>query len=80
MASKPDRNDPCRCGSGKKYKNCCQEKDSRGGLSGVMIVLIVIAVLFGAFITGQVLFGSGGSDRPDCPPGTVWSEAHQHCH
>ena len=19
----PDRNDPCPCGSGKKYKNCC---------------------------------------------------------
>ncbi|MDQ3606671.1 MAG: SEC-C metal-binding domain-containing protein, partial [Gemmatimonadota bacterium] len=21
------RNDPCPCGSGKKYKHCCQEKD-----------------------------------------------------
>jgi hypothetical protein len=21
------RNEPCHCGSGKKYKNCCQEKD-----------------------------------------------------
>jgi uncharacterized protein YecA (UPF0149 family) len=20
---KPDRNDPCPCGSGKKYKKCC---------------------------------------------------------
>jgi hypothetical protein len=23
----PGRNDPCRCGSGKKYKKCCLEKD-----------------------------------------------------
>jgi|GEM_PF-6569715 len=23
MADKPGRNDPCTCGSGKKYKNCC---------------------------------------------------------
>jgi len=23
MASTPDRNDPCPCGSGKKYKKCC---------------------------------------------------------
>lgn len=23
------RNDPCRCGSGKKYKDCCYEKDNR---------------------------------------------------
>jgi len=21
--AKPDRNDPCPCGSGKKYKKCC---------------------------------------------------------
>ena len=21
------RNDPCRCGSGKKYKNCCMKSD-----------------------------------------------------
>src|SRR5215831_8097365 len=24
---KPGRNDPCHCGSGKKYKRCCLEKD-----------------------------------------------------
>jgi hypothetical protein len=25
--SKLGRNDPCHCGSGKKYKHCCLEKD-----------------------------------------------------
>ena len=25
---KPSRNDPCPCGSGKKYKHCCYAKDS----------------------------------------------------
>lgn len=25
--SKPGRNEPCHCGSGKKYKKCCLEKD-----------------------------------------------------
>ncbi len=24
----PGRNDPCYCGSGKKYKKCCEEKDA----------------------------------------------------
>ena len=24
---RPGRNDPCHCGSGKKYKRCCLEKD-----------------------------------------------------
>lgn len=23
----PGRNDPCHCGSGKKYKKCCETKD-----------------------------------------------------
>ncbi|MFA4956454.1 MAG: SEC-C metal-binding domain-containing protein [Candidatus Methanoperedens sp.] len=26
MSSKPGRNDPCPCGSGKKYKRCCLDK------------------------------------------------------
>ena len=26
-AEKIGRNDPCPCGSGKKYKNCCMGKD-----------------------------------------------------
>jgi tetratricopeptide (TPR) repeat protein len=25
--AKPGRNDPCPCGSGKKYKKCCQPKE-----------------------------------------------------
>lgn len=27
MPTKTGRNDPCPCGSGKKYKHCCLEKD-----------------------------------------------------
>lgn len=27
MATKTGRNDPCPCGSGKKYKQCCLRKD-----------------------------------------------------
>jgi uncharacterized protein len=27
MTEKIGRNDPCKCGSGKKYKNCCMDKD-----------------------------------------------------
>jgi hypothetical protein len=36
------RNDPCHCGSGKKYKNCCAEKDRQrlqqsSGVSGLTL-------------------------------------------
>ena len=27
---RPGRNDPCHCGSGKKYKKCCLQKDEEG--------------------------------------------------
>jgi tetratricopeptide (TPR) repeat protein len=27
MNKTPGRNDPCPCGSGQKYKQCCREKD-----------------------------------------------------
>ncbi|HTT70151.1 MAG TPA: SEC-C metal-binding domain-containing protein [Anaeromyxobacteraceae bacterium] len=27
MEASPGRNDPCPCGSGKKYKQCCLGKD-----------------------------------------------------
>jgi hypothetical protein len=30
MNHKVGRNDPCPCGSGKKYKSCCLNKESLG--------------------------------------------------
>lgn len=31
-SKKPGRNDPCFCGSGKKYKKCCLREDNQTGL------------------------------------------------
>jgi hypothetical protein len=42
--------------------------------SMVFIALIVLIIAVGAL--ASVL--SGGT--PSCPPGQVWSEAHNHCH
>jgi len=78
MAHEPGRNDPCHCGSGKKYKNCCQGKDDSSLKSKREIIAVVIAILVGLVIAGYAL--KGGHGQPDCPTGTVWSEAHQHCH
>ncbi len=27
-SARPGRNEPCHCGSGRKYKHCCLEKDN----------------------------------------------------
>jgi hypothetical protein len=28
IPAKPGRNEPCHCGSGRKYKHCCLDKDA----------------------------------------------------
>ena len=45
------RNDPCPCGSGKKFKNCCEQKSAvlrssrlRQFLSGLVLLVLLAAV------------------------------------
>lgn len=78
MSNQPGRNDPCHCGSGKKYKNCCQGKDASSFMSKSGMIATLIVIIAGLVIVGYALSGDGG--QPDCPHGTVWSDAHQHCH
>lgn len=59
------RNDPCPCGSGKKYKNCCMHKpkvDKRSraiywGIAGACVVAGVVVGVMTDFRTG---FAVGG--------------------
>jgi hypothetical protein len=37
MTNKVGRNDPCPCGSGKKFKKCCEERLSRKKLSATVL-------------------------------------------
>ena len=42
------RNEPCPCGSGKKYKNCCALKKDRASLGSLLVAaLIALALLTG---------------------------------
>ena len=73
---KMGRNDLCGCGSGRKYKKCCEAKDRDGGAqSRVMLFAVggavIIAILAGiASFTGQ---RGTGTTR-------VWSTEHGHYH
>lgn len=78
MSDEPGRNDPCPCGSGRKYKNCCQGETTGLSSSTWKGVLIALAVIAGLVLIG--LSFSSSDSTPDCPPGQVWSEAHGHCH
>ncbi len=80
--TKIGRNDRCPCGSGRKYKNCCQGKSARMGpvvWAGALAILAAAAFV----IVSLLSQGRGDSDTgPDtsCPPGQVWSPGHGHCH
>lgn len=78
MSDTPDRNDPCPCGSGRKYKNCCMEKDRSSLKSNLGVIGLIIAIIIGIYFTSIALSGDG--NPPDCPPGEQWSATHQHCH
>jgi hypothetical protein len=71
------RNDPCPCGSGKKYKNCCLTKKSATPLSQVLLGILFALIVIGGLIG---LFTAMRSDGAPSGAGRVWSEEHQHWH
>jgi hypothetical protein len=74
--SRVGRNDLCRCGSGKKFKKCCEQKvTGQSRASRVMLIAVAGAVL-GAILVGIASFSSDTSGRPR----QVWSAEHGHYH
>ena len=76
-AGKVGRNDPCPCGSGKKYKQCCDR--TTHALSPTAWIVIVgfgvaaLAALILSFTTTELT-------TMTCVPPQVWSPEHRHCH
>jgi len=80
---KINRNDPCHCGSGKKYKNCHQKlgNQSESRKNGIMIGGIIgILLIIAAIIIATSSNPSGNSAPGPAPAGKVWSEEHGHWH
>jgi hypothetical protein len=51
VGDRPGRNDPCPCGSGKKYKHCCALKGGRLSLgTRLWFALIGVMLLIGAWL------------------------------
>jgi hypothetical protein len=70
------RNDLCPCGSGQKYKKCCETKERGGAAHNRMMLLIVGGAVVAAILAGIAQFTgerSTGMTR-------IWSAEHGHYH
>ena len=75
---KANRNDPCPCGSGSKYKHCCEGKTPWYKQSTLTGVLVLILLLGAALLAWSAMTNSEGPG--EAPPGQVWSPEHGHYH
>ena len=66
------RNEACPCGSGKKYKHCCESKTQSA--SSRWIFALVVGALVVAIIAGI------SNARRDSASRGVWSPEHGHYH
>jgi hypothetical protein len=73
--AKPGRNEPCPCGSGKKYKNCHESKTASSRTSHILMVVVGAAVL--AAIAAGVASFTGERGRSAT---RVWDPVHGHYH
>ncbi|MEE2778301.1 MAG: SEC-C metal-binding domain-containing protein [Acidobacteriota bacterium] len=78
-ATKVGRNDPCPCGSGKKYKACCGGVEQRGLTTRQWLVITAVALVAGLLAISYIR-SAGSGENPTCPPGQSWSQSHGHCH
>ncbi|MEY4636828.1 MAG: motif [Acidobacteriota bacterium] len=77
MNSKAGRNDACPCGSGKKYKKCCELKAARSRSNTTM--LVIVGLLMAAGLVAGITSLTSGDSHSGQPSG-VWSAEHGHYH
>lgn len=75
------RNEPCHCGSGKKYKNCHQKEDSQKASSKKSTLMYGLIGLFVIITAFAIYITMTKDDAPGkAPEGKVWSPEHGHWH
>ena len=77
MAQHPGRNDACPCGSGKKYKKCCELKlrNKRGNT----LLLVIVGLLMAAGVVAGITAFTNDRGHAGRTQG-VWSPEHGHYH
>ena len=77
---KTGRNDPCPCGSGKKYKQCCEGKAAEKTTFLTKWIAVTVGVLVLLVAVGTVASYFTDDQNKNAPPGKVWSADHGHWH
>ena len=75
-AHKAGRNDACPCGSGKKYKKCCELKDQKARGSNLMLIIVGLLMVAGVLVGIRAFT----SEKDVAQPSGVWSAEHGHYH
>jgi hypothetical protein len=66
------RNEPCACGSGKKYKHCCALKANRTPLgTRIVMALVALMLVIGAIVGLRSI--ANLDDDSTSPRGTFFS-------
>lgn len=79
------RNEPCPCGSGSKYKNCCINEKTRPYSRYLTVLVIAVAAVAAAGVIPSLL-PEKKEEKPAAVSrrapraGQVWSEEHGHWH
>ena len=73
--AKTGRNDDCPCGSGKKFKRCCETKTPSVRSSRFLMIAVGAAVA-AAIVAGVASFNSESRAQAT----GVWDPVHQHYH
>ena len=75
QAAKVGRNDSCPCGSGLKFKRCCEAKAKRES-SSRFLMIVVGGMMVAALLVGVVSFMTESSSSGV----RVYDPAHGHYH
>jgi hypothetical protein len=76
-SAKIGRNDLCACGSGKKFKKCCEPAQRRSRGSMLLVVLISVILAVGLLAAFSPFFRDTSHTAK---PSGVWSPEHGHYH
>jgi len=77
--TKAGRNDACPCGSGKKFKKCCEPKQGSLRNRGNTAMLVIVGLLMVAGVVAGITAFTSDRDHVARPSG-VWSPEHGHYH